>query len=561
MDDGQPSKSSARLSSRNRFIQRFFLLALLLGVELTVMSVWLFHTTQVIATKHDWAAFILRCIAGFAAIFIPCGYLKNKDSLGKISSDIEKTPIRWSLLAAHCCAMIAAVKLSSLIYSGGGLRQADLLTASWFVSSISAIAFAAFAFLPGSVWVQLIRRTGYLWAYASVAVVSPLAAAHLLRRLWLPTVHLTFDLTKSILGLFVPDVFANPAKMVIGTPDFSVQILSGCSGIEGIGMILAFAALWLLVFRKECRFPQALALLPLGVIVIFLFNSLRIAALVLIGDAGAPEIAKNGFHSQAGWITFSAVSVGFCYAITRVPWFTRIPPGSGEYAHPAIAARHGETVEGAAAKNPAAAFLLPFVMILAAGMIAAAATGADKFEWLYPLQFLAAAGTLWIFRRRYAAMNWSFDWLAPATGALVFAIWIALDRAHSASADSGLMAPLMDAPVLNRVAWLTIRVLAAVITVPLAEELAFRGFLMRRLISPDFESISLRHLSWFALLASSIIFGILHGGFWLPGIIAGILFGLVMIRRGRIGDAVVAHASANALLAAYVLIFHKWHLW
>jgi CAAX prenyl protease-like protein len=84
---------------------------------------------------------------------------------------------------------------------------------------------------------------------------------------------------------------------------------------------------------------------------------------------------------------------------------------------------------------------------------------------------------------------------------------------------------------------------------------------MRRLISPDFESISLRHLSWFALLASSIIFGILHGGFWLPGIIAGILFGLVTIRRGRIGDAVVAHASANALLAAYVLIFHKWHLW
>jgi exosortase E/protease (VPEID-CTERM system) len=457
--------------------------------------------------------------------------------------------------------MLAAVKLSSLLYLGGGLRRADLLTASWFLTSISAIAFAAFAFLPGSMWVQLIRRTGYLWAYASAAVVSPLAAAHLLRRLWLPTIHLTFDLTKNILDLFVPGVFADPVKMVIGTPDFSVQILSGCSGIEGIGMILAFGVLWLLVFRNECRFPQAFALLPLGVAVIFLFNTLRIAALILIGEAGAPEIAENGFHSQAGWITFSAVSVGFCYAITRVPWFANRQPLLEGHAHPAIAAGYDEAGPGSATKNPAAAFLMPFVMILAAGMIAAAATGADTFEWLYPLQFFAAAGTLWIFRRRYANLNWSFDWLAPVTGALVFVIWIALDRASGASADSGLMAPLMDSPVFTRIAWLTIRVLAAVITVPLAEELAFRGFLVRRLISSDFESISLRRFSWFALLVSSVIFGILHGGFWLPGIIAGILFGLVMIRRGRIGDAVVAHASANALLAAYVLTFHKWHLW
>src|SRR6202035_20052 len=101
---------------------------------------WLFHTTQAIATKHDWAAFILRCIVGFAAIFIPCVYLKNKDSLQGIYRQIEQTPIRWGLFAAHCAAMIVAVKLSSVLYAGGGLRRADLLTASWFIAAISAIA-------------------------------------------------------------------------------------------------------------------------------------------------------------------------------------------------------------------------------------------------------------------------------------------------------------------------------------------------------------------------------------------------------------------------------------
>jgi CAAX prenyl protease-like protein len=119
----------------------------------------------------------------------------------------------------------------------------------------------------------------------------------------------------------------------------------------------------------------------------------------------------------------------------------------------------------------------------------------------------------------------------------------------------------MSVSTTARMTWITFRVLAAVITVPLAEELAFRGFFMRRLISSDFESISLRHFSWLALLVSSAAFGLLHGGYWVAGSIAGILFSLTVIRRGRIGEAVVAHATANALLAAYVLIYHTWHLW
>jgi membrane protease YdiL (CAAX protease family) len=39
------------------------------------------------------------------------------------------------------------------------------------------------------------------------------------------------------------------------------------------------------------------------------------------------------------------------------------------------------------------------------------------------------------------------------------------------------------------------------------------------------------------------------------------LYGWALLRRGRIGEAVIAHATTNALLAAYVLTFHKWHLW
>jgi CAAX prenyl protease-like protein len=104
-------------------------------------------------------------------------------------------------------------------------------------------------------------------------------------------------------------------------------------------------------------------------------------------------------------------------------------------------------------------------------------------------------------------------------------------------------------------------VLASVTTVPLAEELAFRGYLLRRLISSDFEAVSFSRVTPVAVLVSSAIFGLLHGGRWIAGILAGIVLALLIMRRGRIGDAVAAHAVANGLIALYVLAFNAWSLW
>jgi CAAX prenyl protease-like protein len=100
-----------------------------------------------------------------------------------------------------------------------------------------------------------------------------------------------------------------------------------------------------------------------------------------------------------------------------------------------------------------------------------------------------------------------------------------------------------------------------VVTVPIAEELAFRGFLMRRLVSADFESVDWRRWAFFPVLISSVAFGLLHGDRWLAGTIAGVLYAAALRWRGRIGDAVAAHAVTNALLAAWVLISGHWGLW
>src|SRR5689334_14732963 len=132
---------------------------------------------------------------------------------------------------------------------------------------------------------------------------------------------------------------------------------------------------------------------------------------------------------------------------------------------------------------------MPFLAILMAGMIAAAASAG--FEWLYPLRLVSAAAALWIFRKSYAGLNCPAGWLAPVTGAAVFAIWIGVDWIARLRAgqtpDPGMPAALIAFPAAQLL-WITARVTAAVVTVPMAEELAFRGFLMRRFISRDFES-------------------------------------------------------------------------
>lgn len=581
--EGGDSGVFPQTPSLRGLVQRMLGLAVLFASELIAVSVWLdtasLGQAGLSGIMRSWGSWILRSIVCFAVIFVTVAYLKNKAGLARISAQVEQTPIRGRLLAAHAFAMMVFAALSSFLYGGflyggflysgsihagrGSESLANSLAASWLLAGIAAIAFAGLAFLPWMAWVQLVRQTGYLWAYSLLAVIAACGFGKMCQWLWQPASRLTFGLTKLFLSPFVSSIVTNPARMGIGTEHFRVRISPECSGLEGVGLMLSFGILWLIVFRKECRFPQSLLLIPAGVVLLFLLNSVRIAALILIGSAGARQIALGGFHSQAGWIAFSAVSVGFCFVSQQVPWFTtRQWVANVQLGTPSFAA---------AGHNPTAAFLLPFAAILAAGMIAAAAagTGSGSVEWLYPLRFIAGAVALWIYRRSYADLDWRCDWLAPAIGAIVFGIWIALDRSSNATADNGISTAFMASPMIARVSWIVMRVLAAVVTVPLAEELAFRGFLMRRLVSADFETVPFRglprglprRLSWFALLGSSLVFGFLHGGYWIAGIIAGILFGLAVIRRGRIGDAVVAHATANALLAAYVLTYHKWHLW
>jgi CAAX prenyl protease-like protein len=207
---------------------------------------------------------------------------------------------------------------------------------------------------------------------------------------------------------------------------------------------------------------------------------------------------------------------------------------------------------------PAAPYLVPLLALVGTLMLIGSFSSGGV-DWLYGLRVLATAAALAYFLPTYlrtGILEWRLSWQSIAIGALVFGIWMAL--APLSGADSSRELATMSG--LGALTWLAFRIIGSIVTVPLAEELAFRGFLTRRLIAEDFSSVPMGKCTWLSFLISSAAFGALHDR-WLAGTIAGMLFALALYRRGKVMDAVVAHATANTLLTFYVLASGNWAAW
>jgi CAAX prenyl protease-like protein len=199
-------------------------------------------------------------------------------------------------------------------------------------------------------------------------------------------------------------------------------------------------------------------------------------------------------------------------------------------------------------------------MALLAGSMGAQLVSAG-FEWFYALRIVAAAAVLWWFLPTYRTWDWRVGPGAIGLGVGAFVVWTGLERVIAPVAHVGTPPSLMGATATLKTAWIALRVFGAVVTAPVAEELAFRGFLLRRLESEDFHGVAPGAVSWIAILLSSAAFGVLHGDRWIAGTIAGAVYAVAYLRRGSIGDAVAAHATTNALISAAVLLAGQWQLW
>ena len=119
-------------------------------------------------------------------------------------------------------------------------------------------------------------------------------------RLWESLAASTLWLAHDLLKQCAEDVVFVPAQRVIGTATFQVKIGRPCSGFEGMGLMLVLIASFLVISRQVLRFPRALWLLPLGCLLSYLGNVVRIVVLIWLGSHVSKDLALGAFHSRAG---------------------------------------------------------------------------------------------------------------------------------------------------------------------------------------------------------------------------------------------------------------------
>lgn len=483
----------------------YFCTALLLALTARLPALW--RTLNTAHAGHHWqAAFCLQLLS-FTGLYFAIAVLIPND-LVHLALPVAGMEAAWALLLLATMAATLACSLHMLA--------------------------------PRTFWRDVVRNEKLAFLLAALFTVAIYYITGIFQNTWDDYLSIpTIAVSKFLLELFYNGVHADPISKEMGIGNFVVLISSTCSGYEGMAMIAAFLAWYSLTFRQDLKYPHALLLYPVAILAMWIFNCIRIAALIAIGYSYSPEIAIKGFHSNAGWIYFLCMSIGLILAARRIPFF------SGKQSGVLIQIDTQNVL------------VLPELVLLTTTLLTAALSAG--FEWLYPLRVLATGVTLLWFWRRFALGRFSLHAAPVGIGVLVFLFW--LQVVPVSDEQSKIFGEqLASVPATAATAWIVVRVIGASLIVPLAEELAFRGYLINLLSKPAQPGEKPCRLAFLPLLVSSVCFGALHNQ-WIAGTLAGMAYGLTRYLRGKVSDAVIAHAVTNGLLAAYVLLSQQWSYW
>jgi CAAX prenyl protease-like protein len=200
-------------------------------------------------------------------------------------------------------------------------------------------------------------------------------------------------------------------------------------------------------------------------------------------------------------------------------------------------------------------YLLPLVTFSALAL----STGLlfEPLDRLYGLRVTIATVVLVSLDFRFKLLGTSLTWPAFAAGLLALGLWLLLLPEPEPRQVQEFSEQLAGLARWERLFWFVSRVMGAVVLVPIVEELAFRGYLTRRLTNPDFVRVPHQSVPLWALGVSTALFAVLHGAV-LAAFAAGAVYALLVRMRGRLGEAMVAHAVTN--LGLCVLAFTSGNL-
>lgn len=104
------------------------------------------------------------------------------------------------------------------------------------------------------------------------------------------------------------------------------------------------------------------------------------------------------------------------------------------------------------------------------------------------------------------------------------------------------------------------KLIGSAFVISAAEEYFFRGFLYRWLRKGRFWEIPVSTYDAATFWGVVLVFGLEHDR-WLAGMVAGAVYGWIVLKTGRILPAIIAHATTNLLLGLYVIHSGQYGFW
>jgi CAAX prenyl protease-like protein len=212
--------------------------------------------------------------------------------------------------------------------------------------------------------------------------------------------------------------------------------------------------------------------------------------------------------------------------------------------------------------SPAWARVAPFLVF--AGITALQGQfGPASHFYIYVAKTILGALVLWLAWPFLTEARWKFSLPAAAVGVAVFLVWVGADaiypkwgkaevvwNPHAIFPPGSIWIPFL----------ILFRIVGSSLIVPPIEEAFYRSFVYRMLIQQNFEKVPLTRFDLRAFVITSLVFGFAHRE-WLAGIFCGIAYQWLAIRKGRLGEAMTAHAITNFLLGCYVWWKGAWIFW
>lgn len=224
--------------------------------------------------------------------------------------------------------------------------------------------------------------------------------------------------------------------------------------------------------------------------------------------------------------------------------------------------------------QPEVVFVGPFMVYL---LLLALADRFPEHLRSIPIVIRGIGGlyAVWLIRRYLPPLGKPHVVLGVFFGLVAAVLWVGGQHLFNMAVESAgvagkwyvfnLVEPVDPRTTLSPAAWWSQavgRIAVATITVPVIEELFWRGFMLRAFIDyTHWDRIPMWRFTWFSFLGTSLLSVAQHPSNWAVSIFCWMLFNALFYWKRSLNFMFVVHGATNLILYIYVIAYGDWIFW